>query len=370
MKLAIVCDWLTGMRGGERCLEVLCDIYPAADIFTLVHVPGSVSRKIESHRIFTSFLQCLPGSPQHFRCYLPIFPMAVERFRLDRYDFVLSLSHCVAKGAMAPDDTPHLCYCYGPMRYAWRSKRIYLSSLPAPMRLPAGLVLERLKRWDAASAQRVTQFVAVSKHVSRRIEEAYGRASSVIYPPVDCGRFRISSADDGTYLVVSALVPHKRIDLALEAFRGFDRRLTVIGDGPLLRRLRAMAPPNVEFLGRLSDAEVTRHMERCSALIFPGEEDFGIVPVEANSAGKPVIAYARGGALETVVGIGEANTNRSAPTGIFFHDQTPAALRNVIVRFEKLRGHFNPDACRRNALRFDRKTFVERIRAAIETVAS
>ena len=370
MKLAIVCDWLTGMRGGERCLEVLCEIYPAADIFTLVHVPGSVSREIESHRIFTSFLQHLPGSPRHFRCYLPIFAAAVERFRLDGYNLVLSLSHCVAKGAMTPDDTPHLCYCYGPMRYAWRSRRVYLSSLPAAARLPAGLVLDRLKRWDAASAQRVTRFVAVSKHISRRIEEAYGRASSVIYPPVDCERFGIRGADDGTYLVVSALVPYKRIDIALEAFRGFDRHLTVIGDGPLLRRLKAMAPPNVEFLGRLSDAEVARNMERCSALIFPGEEDFGIVPVEANAAGRPVIAYARGGALETVVGLGEAESSRSAPTGIFFHDQTPTALKDAIVRFERSRGQFDPGACRRNALRFGRERFAEEIQATIEAMVS
>ena len=370
MKLAFVCDWLTGTRGGERCLAALCDAYPNADIFTLIHVPGTVSEKIESHRIVTSFLQDLPGNPRRFRWYLPLFPKAVERFRLEGYDLVLSLSHCVAKGAIAPKGVPHLCYCHTPARYAWQSRDVYLASVSPLLRPAAALTLKHLRRWDRKSSHRVTEFITTSNYVADRIRRAYDRTSAIIHPPVDCDRFRVSEEEDGTYLVVSALVPYKRIDVAVEAFRGLDRRLVVIGEGPELPKLRAVAPGNVTFTGHLPDAEVTRQLARCRALVFPTEEDFGIVPMEANASGKPVIAYGGGGALETVAGLDEANRAGTPPTGLFFHHQTPQALRDAIGRFEAVRGEFDPAACRRNALRFDRSLFISRFQQAVDAITS
>jgi glycosyltransferase involved in cell wall biosynthesis len=367
IRIAMVCDWLTGMRGGERCLEAVCRLYPKADIFTLVHISGSVSSHIESHNIYTSYIQRLPGRIGNFRKYLPLFPNAIRRFDLENYDIVLSFSHCVAKGIKRPSKVPHICYCFTPMRYAWEMRSEYLRRKNFPNRLFASIVLDYLKSWDYRTASNVTQFIASSKCVQTRIKNSYNRDSQIIHPPVDCSRFSLSTEDDGYYLVLSALVPYKRIDLAIAAFRDFDRQLLILGNGPELEYLKSRASRNIQFLGDLDDIQVAQYLQKCTALIFPGLEDFGIVPLEAQACGKPVIAYGKGGVTETVLPLDKISKN-VAPTGVFFHEQTPAALREVVIRFEKRREEISPQSCRQNALRFDLPIFKKKLNDYILSV--
>jgi len=370
VKIAFVCDWLTGMRGGERCLEAACELYPDADIFTLVHFPGSVSEKIESHKIRTSYIQNLPRKKK-FRRYLPLFPHAIQQFDLSGYDCVLSFSHCVAKGVKVPKGIPHICYCYTPMRYAWHMQSEYLSKFSYLKKWAATVVLDYLKNWDKKTSSRVTHFIASSKNVQNRIKQTYNRNSVVIYPPVQCSRFTISDSDDGYYLIVSALVPYKRIDVAIKAFGLTSKKLVIIGSGPELARLKSMASPNASFIENANDNQVVEYMKKCKALIFPGEEDFGIVPLEAQACGKPVIAFAKGGALETIIEIGQSAREKVGPTGIFFFEQNPTAIVETISIFEKKRDRFDPQVCRNNALRFDRSVFMKRLQHYIEnTIAS
>ncbi len=368
VKIAFICDWLTAMRGGERCLEAICEIYPDADIFTLVHFPGSVSETIESHKIHTSYIQRLPGNIKNFRLYLPLFPHAIKQFDLSGYDFVLSFSHCVAKGVKVPEGVPHICYCHTPMRYAWHMRDEYLSKFNGPKKWSAGLLLDYLKNWDRKSSSGVTHFIANSKNIQNRIKQIYGRSSMVIYPPVECGRFAVSCDDDGYYLIVSALVPYKRIDIAIEAFNGIDRKLTIVGNGPELPSLRRMASANVSFVDNADDSEVVKYMERCKALVFPGEEDFGIVPLEAQACGKSVIAFGKGGALETVVGLDQTPNAQTNATGIFFYEQSHEALRQAIGLFEEVRDRFDSQKCRDNVLRFDLSIYQQSMQNYIQSV--
>ena len=359
MRVALVHDWLTGMRGGERCLEVFCELFPDADLFTLLHVPGSVSPLIERRRIVTSFVQRLPAAATRYRQYLPLFPRAVEAFDLRGYDLVLSSSHCVAKGARPAPGAPHVCYCFTPMRYVWdlyddyfgrRAGRLTRTVMPP--------VAARLRRWDRESISRVDRFVAISRHVAARIERYYERTAEVIYPPVDVQRFDLAAGDDdGFYLIVSALSPYKRLDLAVQAAQRLGRRLLVVGWGPEERRLRSLAGPAVEFLGHCSDEDVAALYRRCRAVLFPGVEDFGIVPLEAMAAGRPVIAFEGGGALETVVPPGLDRP----PTGLFFREQTVDALAEAMRRLESGAVTFEPKALRARAEEFDRPRFKEGI---------
>jgi len=366
MRTAFVCDWLTGMRGGERCLEAACELWPDADIFTLVHFPGRVSATIESHKIHTSYIQRLPGRREHFRRYLPIFPDAIRRFDLSGYECVLSFSHCAAKGVRVPPGIPHVCYCHTPMRYAWHMRSDYLRGLGYLRRKAAGFILDRMKTWDRKTAAAVTRFVANSRNTRNRIKDAYDRDSEIIHPPVDCERFEVSADNDGYYLIVSALVPYKRVDLAIEAFGGLDRELLVVGNGPELTPLKRIASANVRFVDHADDRQVVGYMRKARALVFPGEEDFGIVPLEAQASGKPVIAFGKGGALETVVGFERAGD--ADATGIFFSEQSPEALRQAILRFEEIENRFDGSTCRRNALSFDRPIYKTKIRDYIRTV--
>ncbi len=361
MRVALIHDWLTGMRGGERCLEVFCELFPEADLFTLLHVPGAVSPVIEQRRVFTSFIQRLPGAARRYRQYLPLFPWAVGRFDLRGYDLVISLSHCVAKGARVAPGARHVCYCFTPMRYVWDLYDDYFGRDAGVLtRIAMPPVAAALRRWDRASSRRVDRFVAISRHVAGRIERCYGRSADVIYPPVDVRRFELAEDDGEFYLVVSALAPYKRVDLAIRAANRLSRRLLIVGTGSEERRLRALAGPTVEFLGWRSDAEVAELYRGCRALLFPGLEDFGIVPLEAMASGRPVIAFGAGGALETVVPLGGDD---EPPTGVFFQEQTEAALAAAMLRFEREPHRFAPKALRARAEAFDRPRFKERVAA-------
>jgi len=363
MRLAIVHDWLTGMRGGERCLEVVCELFPDAPIFTLLHVPGRVSPTIEGRHIVTSFIQRLPAAATHYRHYLPLFPAAIARLDLRGYDLVLSMSHCAAKAVSAPAGALHLSYCFSPMRYVWD---LYDDYFGARARLPTRLLMRpvaaALRRWDRDTSG-VHDFAAISRHIAGRIRRVYDRSAEVIYPPVDVARFEAAAAPDDFYLVVSALVPYKRVDVAIEAAARLGRRLVIVGTGPEMRRLKAGAGPTVEFLGWRSDEEVAELYARCRAVLFPSVEDFGIVPLEAAAAGRPTIALGRGGARETMVSLGEGP---EAPTAVFFAEQTVDALAAAMTRFEREAERFDPKALRARAELFDRPLFAHRIREWIE----
>lgn len=362
MRLAIIHDWLTGMRGGEKCLEVLCALAPDADLFTLVHVPGSVSPTIERRRITTSFVQHLPSVDRYYRHYLPLFPFAIEQFDLDGYDLVVSFSHCVAKSVIRPGRARHLCYCFTPMRYAWDQFDAYfgpgrVGRLPSAMLRP---VMARLARWDRDTSMRVDRYLAISQHVARRIARYYNRPSTIVYPPVDTTFYHPDGTLPGSHaLIVSALVPYKRIDLAIEACRLAGMPLRIVGGGPERARLEAQAGAHVTFLGRLPDEAVRDEYRRAGMVLLPGEEDFGIVPVEAQACGRPVVALGRGGAMETVV---------DGETGILVEDDTPAAFADGLRRAE--RTAFDVARIQAHAAAFARERHAEALTTAMrETLA-
>jgi len=363
MKVAIIHDWLTGMRGGERCLEVFCELFPQAHLYTLVYIPGSVSPPIEQMPIRTSFIQNLPFSRRGYRKYLPLFPMAVERFNLKGYDLILSCSHCVAKGIIPPPDALHISYVLTPMRYAWDMYGEYFRENKNRM---VPLFMHYLRMWDVTSSQRVDHFICVSKHVENRIKKFYRREAEVIQPPVDTKRFRLHDKKEDYFLIVSSFVPYKRVDLAVETFNCLGFPLKIIGSGPEEKRLRSKARSNVEFLGWLPDEAVVDWYSRCRALIFPGEEDFGIVPLEAMACGKPVIAYGRGGALETIIPYDqEIKPKRGIPTGLFFQEQNVNSLIDALKRFGQIEPEFDPVSIRDHVLQWDREIFKEKIKKSI-----
>jgi glycosyltransferase involved in cell wall biosynthesis len=362
-KVAIVHDWLTGMRGGEKCLEIFCELFPEAVIYTLLHNPGSVSPTIESHRIETSWINSLPFSRNRYRHYLPLFPKAIESFDLSGYDLVLSSSHCVAKGVETSPDSLHVCYCHTPMRYVWDQREAYFppDRMNPWRRRVLYFLLDRLQRWDRDTSGRVDAFMANSENVRGRIERCYRRRAEVIYPPVDTDFFTPGGKEDGFYLVVSALVPYKKTDLAVEAFSRSGLPLVVIGSGPEMENLKKIAKRNVEFLGWQSGESLRNYYRSCRALIFPGVEDFGIVPVEVQACGRPVIAYREGGALESVTGPRADRDHLSGEgiSGLFFEEQTPEALLSAVERFQRM--DFDPDFIRKGSLRFSKENFRERI---------
>jgi len=371
MRVALAHDWLNGMRGGEKVLEALCEQYPDADIVTLFHVPGSVSPAIERHRIITSGLQKLPLARTRYRMLLPFYPTAIEQFDLDAYDLVISSSHCAAKAVVVPGRARHICYCHSPMRYAWDQFDAYFGPERVgtfASRWVYGPMLKRLARWDAATASRVGRFVANSQHVAGRIRRYYNRDATIVYPPVDTTFYQPDTTSPGQhFLIVSALVPYKRIDVAIDAARRAGATLRIIGDGPDRARLERQAnglgavpstslgAGHVEFVGRATDEQIRDEYRRALAVLLPGEEDFGIVPVEAQACGRPVVAFARGGALETVI---------PGETGVLFDELTPPSLAAALERAAATR--FDPVRLRAHAEHFSRERHVERMRAVIE----
>jgi glycosyltransferase involved in cell wall biosynthesis len=354
-RVTLVHDWLTGMRGGEKCLEPLCRRWPHAKLLTLLHRRGSVSADIERLRPRASLLDLLPGVHRYYRYLLPIMPAAMAAMRVPPSDLVVSFSHCVAKNARAPQGAPHVCYCFTPIRYAWHMRESYFADRVRGLKARLlDTFLGLLRAWDRRAAAGVTHFVAISETIRRRIAECYGRDSTVIYPPVDTDFYHPAPVRrEEFYLAVSAFAPYKRLDLAVAACERLGRPLVVIGTGQDASRLRASAGARVRFLGWQSDDVIRDHLRRCRALLFPGEEDFGIVPVEAMACGAPVIAFGRGGATETVVPPG----GRREPTGVWFAEQTADCLADALQRFEARAGDFSPAAARRQALRFNAQRY-------------
>jgi glycosyltransferase involved in cell wall biosynthesis len=355
-RVVLVHDWLTGMRGGEKCLEPLCRRWPDARLLTLFHKKGSVSPAIEETAIRPSVLNRLPRVERYYRFLLPLMPFAAG-WRVRDADLVVSLSHAVAKSARPEPGVPHVCYCFTPMRYAWHMKDAYFRKSSFFGRLKAkavDLLLSRIREWDRRTAARVTHFVAISGTVRDRIRDCYDRDATVIYPPVDTDFYTPTGAPrEDFYLVVSALAPYKRFDLAIDACTKLGKKLVVIGTGQHAAKLRAAAGPNVAFLGWQPDEVIRDHLRRAKALLFPGEEDFGIVPLEAQACGCPVIGFARGGLTETVRPLGATDD----PTGAFFTEQTVDAAAEAIERFERAADRFDPRAARRNAVLFRKDRF-------------
>ena len=356
-KTAIVHDWLTGMRGGEKVLEAICELYPDATLYTLVRVKGSVSPAIEARRIVPSFAQVLPAVGRRYRSYLPFFPAAVECFDLDDYDLVISSSHCAVKSIISPGAV-HVCYCHSPMRYAWDQFDAYFGPRQVGKMTSRVLrpIMAGLARWDAATAGRVDRFVANSRYVAARIRRYYNRGSTVVYPPVDTTFYRPAdqSATDPSVLLVSALVPYKRVDVAIEACRRIGVPLKIVGRGPEQPRLEQLAIASgggtngpVEFLGWRSDEEVRALYQRASAVLLPGIEDFGMVPVEAQACGTPVVALGAGGACETV---------QHGVTGVLVDHESVEAFANGIDECQRQR--FDREAIRASAERFSRERFL------------
>lgn len=364
-KVAIVHDWLTGMRGGEVVLESLLDLFPEAELFTLLHIPESCSEKIENRPIHTSFIQKFPFKARLYRHYLPFFPTAIEEFDFHGFDLVISSSHCVAKGVIVPPDVPHISFVHSPMRYVWDMYRQYFPGKGLIQRFIIPFFANYLRTWDAASAHRVDDYVSNSAFVGKRIRRYYGRESHVVHPPClekapVAGE--IPDPQEGRedfYLVLSALVPYKRIDLAVQAFNESGKRLVIAGKGPEEKRLRSMAASNIEFMGHVEKEGIVDLYRGALGLIFPGVEDFGIVPVEAQAYGCPVIALGRGGALETVV---------NGKTGCFFAEETTESLNAAIELRENQ--NFKAADFARNTSRFTRSSFEEGILRSIERAAA
>lgn len=353
--VALVYDWLLCGGGGERTLEAVHELFPAP-IYTLLKEKRWVARSPFSEaRISTSFVQTLPLAYSHYRYYLPLFPMAIEQFDLSAHDVIISLSHCVAKGAVVHPHQLHICYCFTPMRYIWGLSNLYLREMNPITRTIAKWQFRRLRRWDTESLGRVDHFVAISSAVAERIHKFYGKRAEVIYPPVDVKNIALREKKESFYLTVSRMVPYKKIDLIVEAFSHMkDKKLVVIGDGPEMPRIKRLAGKNVELLGSVPDNIVRDLLQRARGFIFAAEEDFGIVVVEAQAAGTPVIAFAKGGALETVL---------DGQTGIFFEKQTIDCLISAIGRFERL--SFDPLLLRNHAHAFSKERFQEQFRSFV-----
>lgn len=356
MKIAIVHYYLVSVRGGERCFLTLAEMFPDADLFAVVLDPASQPAWLAQRRMSTSFLQRIPGSRKYFRQFFMFYPYAVEQFDLSDYDLVISSSAGFTHGVLTSPETCHICYCYNTFRYAWNWYHDFIASSHPLARLVLAPLLSWVRTWDVAAAQRVDYFVAISAVTQQRIKKYYRRDSQIIHPPVDMSKFNIlDEAQPGDYfLAVSELVPYKKTDVVVEAFNRLGYNLIVVGDGPQHDSLQRLAKPNIRFLGRIPDAQLNELYNGCRALVFMSKEDYGIVPLEAQAAGRPVIAYGAGGILETVI---------EHKTGLFFSEQTVDALIEAVTRFEKL--SFDRPTIKAHAETFGVEIFQERIRTFV-----
>jgi len=350
MKTALVHDWLIAMAGAEKVLEALYEIYPSK-VFTLLadrkKLQGSL---LQAAEIQTSFLQKFPRALHWYRNYLPLFPLAIEQLDVRDADVVISSSHAVAKGVLTHSQQLHICYCHTPIRYGWDLYHEYQQSLRGPKKILSRMILHKLRNWDVSSSTRVDHFIANSHYIAQRIEKIYGKKAHVIYPPVATDTFQIDERKDSYYITVSRLVPYKKIDMMVEAFRHMpDKKLIVIGEGPEYKKILSKAPPNVALLGFQSDEVIRRYIAKAKAFLFAAEEDFGITPVEAQASGVPVIAFGRGGVLETVI---------PDKTGLFFFQQNLYCLVKAIHQFEKKQDRFDPKEIKAHAESFNRQRFM------------
>ncbi len=357
LKVAVVHYWLLNMRGGEKVLESILEIFPQADIYTHVYNPNRVSERIRSRKVTTTFIQKLPFARKAYQIYLPLMPVALEQLDLSQYDLVISSEAGPSKGVIVPPDTPHICYCHSPMRYIWDQYHVYRKQAGRIKRYAMYALMSSIRQWDVTSAARVDQFVANSNAVADRIYRYWHRTADVIAPPVEVDRFSATEPREDFYLHVGEFVPYKRVDLAIAACNALKRRLVIIGNGPEIQALKSIAGPTIEFLGRVPDDILAEHYSRCKALLFPAEEDFGIVPIEAMASGAPVIAFAKGGARDYV---------REGRTGLFFNHQTTESLVDAIEKFEAVESQFNPvaiaDFARRN---FSKDLFKQKFTTAV-----
>lgn len=357
LRVALIHYWLVTWRGGEQVLRALADVFPEADLYFHVADPTLVAERFPGRRVRTTFISRLPGALRRYQSYLPLMPLALEQLDLRQYDLVLSSESGPAKGVVVRPDALHVCYCHSPMRYAWDMYHDYVALRSRLARLAIAPLMHYMRNWDQLSAQRVDHFIANSAFVASRIRKYYRRDSVVLHPPVDVDRFVPGTGPEDFYLWVGQLVGYKRPDLAVDAFNASGRRLVVIGEGELAAQLRSRARGNIQFLGRQDDATIADYLSRCRALVFPGREDFGIVPVEAMAAGRPVVGYGSGGLKETVV---------DGVTGVLFQEQTPSALNEAIERLERLLPSLDPAALRAHAERFSPARFDKDLRALIE----
>jgi len=361
MKVALVHDWLVKFGGAEKVLEAMSEVYPSK-IYTLVaDREGLKGSRFEDQEIKTSFIQKLPRAKKKYRSYLPFFPLAIEQFDLSDYDLIISSSHSIAKGVLTHADQFHVCYCHTPMRYAWDLYQQYLREAKlksGPKGVLAKFFLHYLRIWDAHAASRVNVYVANSEFVARRIQKLYGQESTVIYPPVDVESFELCETKEGYYLTAARFVPYKKIDMIVETFQHFpDRKLVVIGDGPDMEKIKAKAGKNVELLGYQDDQTLKGMLKKARAFLYAAVEDFGILPVEAQACGTPVIAYGKGGVCETI-----------APnqTGVFFEQQTPEALGKAIQDFEKSQDQFDPKVIHSHVQPFALARFQNEFKTLVE----
>jgi glycosyltransferase involved in cell wall biosynthesis len=359
MRVAVIHEWLVTYAGSERVFEQILACYPDADVFCIVDfLPEKERQFLKGKNITTSFIQKLPKAATQFRNYLPLMPLAVEQFDVSGYDLVISSSHAVSKGVLTGPDQLHVSYVHSPIRYAWDLQHQYLEEsglMTGPKSWMARSILHYMRLWDVRTAYGVNEFVANSAFIARRIRKVYGREASVIYPPVDITAFTFKKQKDDFYLAASRMVPYKRMPMIVEAFACMpDKQLIVIGEGPELEKCRSVSASNVDILGWQPFDVLRDHMQRAKAFVFAAEEDFGITPVEAQACGTPVIAYGKGGVLETVI---QDTIGKCAPTGIFYSEQTISSLQEAVKYFEQSISNYDPAFCRENALRFSCERF-------------
>lgn len=355
-RVAVIHYWLVGMRGGERVLERILRLYPQADVFTHVHDPARTSDLINRHRVRTTFIQKLPAAKKLYQRYLPLMPMALEQIDLRGYDLVISSESGPAKGVLAPPDAFHICYCHSPMRYLWDHYHAYREESGRITRAVMPWLFHGLRQWDASSAQRPDAVLANSSFIARRIRKSWGRDADVVHPPVDVDLFQRAEIPTSRYLWVGQMTPYKRADLVADAFTRLGLPLLMVGTGELARDIAKRAGPNIQIIERLDFKRLRQAYAECRALIFPPEEDFGIVPVEANAAGRPVIAYGRGGARDTIL---------DGQSGLYFDEQSVDALCDAVERFERWLPHFDPANAEASARRFAPEVFDAKFQTAV-----
>lgn len=366
MRVAIVHHWFVTQGGGEQVAEAIGDLFPDADLFTLVADPSFVPRGLAGRRRTVSLLQSLPGAKRIHRHLLPLYPFAVEQLNLTAYDLVLSSDSGPVKGVLTHQDALHICYCHSPMRYLWDGYHEYAARMSGISRLAFSLSAHYVRNWDYQAAQRVTHFIANSEYVARRISRFYGRPSRVIHPPINTRQGFIANQPEDYYLAVGRLVGYKKTEILIEACNKLGRELRIVGEGPEMKRLRRVAGPTIKFLGKLNNTDLWQTYAHCRALLFAADEDFGMVALEAQACGRPVIAFGRGGSLETVRGLPDGplgnEQDLKAATGLFFSHQSEEAVVRAILRFEAMEGDLSPKLIQKHARQFDTAIFKGRMR--------